>query len=74
MSKSLACFVIYYLTFEGNDNFVSAVCTQVGERCCWLRHYEGVERTINERPGFQAEITEAFKVWKLFSIKTSLIL
>ena len=62
VSKSLACFVIYYLILEGNDNFVSAACTIVGEKCCWLNRYVGVEKTINDRPGFPLEITEGFQV------------
>jgi len=45
----------------GNDNFVFAVCSNADEECCWLKHYEGVEKTINDRPNFQAEITEAFQ-------------
>ena len=71
--KLLACFVIYFLIFVGNDNFVFAVCSNADEECCWLKHYEGVEKTINDRPNFQAEITEAFQVWKLFLIMISLI-
>ena len=69
VSKLLACFVIYFLVFEGNDNFVIAVCSDADEECCWLKYYEGVEKSINDRPGFQAEITTAFQVWKLFLTK-----
>ena len=71
--KLLACFVTYFLIFEGNDNFVIAVCSDADEECCWLKHYEGVEKSINDRPGFQAEITTAFQVWKLFLTKISFI-
>ena len=73
VSRLLACFVIYFLVFEGNDNFVVAVCSNADEECCWLKHYEGVEKSINDRPNFQAEITEAFQVGKLFLIMISLI-
>ena len=64
-AKLLVSFVICYLFLDGNNNKVLAACSKEGEECCWLVRYEGLVKDINDRPGFQAEITEAFQVGKI---------
>ena len=63
-SKLLISFIIHNLFLDGNNNKVFAACSKEGEECCWLVRYEGLVKDINGRPGFQAEITEAFQVGK----------
>ena len=64
-TKLLIPFIIYNTFLDINHNKVLAACSKEGEDCCWLVRYEGLVKDINDRPGFQAEITEAFQVGKI---------
>ena len=62
--KLFAFFLACIFAFDANNNFVSASCSKENEEneCCWLVRYEGLVKSINDRPSFQAPITEAFQV------------
>ena len=63
-NKRFSFFLVCVVVFDANYNIVSASCSTANEEneCCWLVRYEGLVKSINDRPGFQAPITEAFQV------------
>lgn len=63
-NKLFSFFLVGVVVFDANYKIVSASCSTANaeNECCWLVRYEGLVKSINDRPGFQAPITEAFQV------------